>query len=226
MAKNCERKKTQQRVPNDFMRCSYVCTCYLNKQSACRLNRLLTLQKERRHCSTAPIPLVVRSICGSAAARLLGSRVRIPLKAQMFVSFVYSALLRYRPYWVCVCIIVCVLQASTLRRLRAKLGCTAAEFGVTWLSNCIQYWAANTNNNTVFIMCGTLQATAPGHRNTTIVQGNTTGYCPWTPKHHHRLGEHHRLMPLDTETPPSFSGTPQSTCRQVHLSSRQEATEP
>jgi hypothetical protein len=144
-------------------------TFYLKKLSACRLNRLLTLQKERRHCSTAPILVVVRSICGSAAARLLGSQARIPLKAQMFFSFVYSALLRYRPYWVYACIILCGLQASTLKQRRAKLGCIATEFGVTWYSNCVRYWVANTNNSTVFTTFVTPEATAPGHRSTTIL---------------------------------------------------------
>jgi len=134
------------------------------------------IAKERRHCSTAPILVVVRSICRSAAARLLGSQVRIPLKAQMFFSFVYSALLRYLPYWVYVRIIVCVcgLQTSTLRQHRAQLGCIATEFGVTWYSNCIRYWTANTNDSTVSIMCVTPQATASGHRSTTIVWWNTT----------------------------------------------------
>jgi hypothetical protein len=69
---------------------------------------------------------------------------------------------------------LCGLQTSTLRRCRAKLSCSATEFGVTWCSNCIRYWAANTNNNTVFIMCVTSQATDPGHRSTTTVWWNTT----------------------------------------------------
>ena len=75
------RKKAQKRIHNDCLSCSWVFTCHLNKLRACRLYRLTTLQKEGRLCTTTSIPVVVRSSCGSATARLLGSRVRIPLRA-------------------------------------------------------------------------------------------------------------------------------------------------
>jgi len=60
-----------------------------------------------------------------------------------------------------------------MRQRRANLGCIATEFRVTWYSNCLRYWAANTNNSTVFIMCVTPEATTPGHRSTTLVCWNT-----------------------------------------------------
>ena len=69
----------------------------------------------------------------SATARLLGLRVRIPLTAWMFVSCVCCTLCsslcdqlitrseKYYWFYVCVCLIVCDLESSTLKRRRSDL---------------------------------------------------------------------------------------------------------
>ena len=65
--------------------------------------------------------------CRSATTRLLGLWVEIPLKAWKFMSCVCCVLRRFKGGCVCVCLIVCDLETSTMRWPRPKLGCCSTE---------------------------------------------------------------------------------------------------
>jgi hypothetical protein len=73
-----------------------------------------------------------RKWCGSAAVRMLGSQVRIPMKACIFVSLHFllcCASCRDLPLWRAdqriptACLYMCELKISTTRRPRPELGC-------------------------------------------------------------------------------------------------------
>jgi hypothetical protein len=84
---------------------------------------------------TYTIRLISNGLQPIPVARLLESRVRIPLRARIFVAcvcFVCSSLCdelitRYRSSTVCVCVCVRDIVTSEMRRPRSNLACGATE---------------------------------------------------------------------------------------------------
>ena len=119
----------------------------------------------------------------SAAVRLLGSRVRIPLRAWTFflcVRCVGSALCdemttRSKEVFlvcVCVCRIVCDLETSTMRRPMSKLSCCSA--GNKCSCSCVQL-------NTKPSICRTSGVTAVHIRNPGTSSGQFHNVATLTP---------------------------------------------
>jgi hypothetical protein len=101
---------------------------------------LLSLKFQITNFGVVDYLLQIPVACGlrrrSAATRLLGSGIRIQLKAQMFVSCVCCCIVYVAASatsWSLVqrsptgCVSVCDLATSTMRRPRPKLGCCSKE---------------------------------------------------------------------------------------------------
>jgi hypothetical protein len=88
------------------------------------------------------IAVAVWSKLTSVAARLFGLRVRIPLRARMFISYSCYERCRYRPLdmltipsnkcnW-CSCLIASAVGTSTTKRPSPELGCALEKEKVVW----------------------------------------------------------------------------------------------
>jgi len=127
---NTRSSVQRQIVQRLFQRLCQVITAYRTTLPKIRIPRTIMFDKLWRSRSRWPHGLRHRS----AAARLLGSQVRIPLRAWMLVSCVCCVLCRQRSLRradhsfrgvnrACVCLIVSDLETSTVRGPRTDLGC-------------------------------------------------------------------------------------------------------